>query len=41
MRDEWAACRRLIVDEAAGWLWTGVISFLLLRGPFDTEGPAQ
>jgi hypothetical protein len=30
-----------VVDEAAGWLWTGVISFLLLRGSFDTEGPTQ
>ena len=25
----------------AFWLWTGVMSFLLLRGRFDAEGPAQ
>ena len=25
----------------AFWLWTGVMSFLLLRGRFDAEAPAQ
>lgn len=25
----------------AFWLWTGVMSFLLLRGRFGAEGPAQ
>lgn len=25
----------------AFWLWTGVMAFLLLRGRFDAEGPAQ
>ena len=25
----------------AFWLWTGVMSFLVLRGRFDAEAPAQ